>query len=225
MGKNLSKLKIISETWKYILDNSFKDFSDTFYNKLFQLQPAYKLTIFKRLQEEGEGLSNFLQVMLNIVNVKQTQPSNAGDKNTMSTTDSDIFIQRLEDLGVRHIHYGVDSEEFFVAFQLALMYALEKHLPKNMWNTEVSSAWVEGYTYVMGHMLNGMKKMSKRKSSLSDIQSNRSSDSPKKDVSFHLSSKYVFDFEKILVHVKYAYRLIIPYQIICIKIYMLSLTE
>jgi len=159
MGKNQSRIKLIRESWRYIVEHCPKEFSETFYSKLFQDYPAYRYTIFKRI----EGILGFSNLLLSVMNMLMTylQPDKPSSKESSSETSSsssdDNFKITVEELGRRHLHYGVDSDEYFHAFLAALLFSLERHLPKQMWTSEYKDAWNDGFILVMSMMLQGMR--------------------------------------------------------------------
>jgi hemoglobin-like flavoprotein len=69
-----------------------------------------------------------------------------------SATNLDEVMDAVQKLGVRHVAYGVDQKEQYMAVAEALLYALATHLGKD-WTTEVEKAWTDTYLTLMDIML------------------------------------------------------------------------
>jgi len=212
MGKNQSRLKHITESWKYIQEHCSKEFSEFFYTKLFHDNPSYRYTIFERI-EGTEGFANLLLTIINML-LKSAQPTSekhlanisptASSGNLTSETSSvpESFRTTVEEVGRRHLHYGVDSTEYFDRYLEALLFSLEKYLPKQMWNSEVSTSWSESFHLVQSLMMQGMKKVIENKKSVAsegdDLLSINSSIRHRHSTLMNKLEELSFDFDKVM---------------------------
>lgn len=65
--------------------------------------------------------------------------------------DTETLLEILEELGKRHIKYGV-SPHYFPFMGQAVLFALSKALGK-AWNKELEDAWIEVYELLSGEIM------------------------------------------------------------------------
>jgi hemoglobin-like flavoprotein len=107
-----------------------------FYDRLFELDPSLRpLFHNKNLEEQG---CKFMQMMALVIS---------------SLNDPVMLKQRLENMGERHLYYGV-RQEHYATFGAALLWAMEKTLGKNF-TPAVREAWRAFYTFIAETAQNG----------------------------------------------------------------------
>lgn len=100
--------------------------AEIFYNKLFELDPALKPLFKGDIKEQGKKLMAVLGVAV------------AG------LDDLDKLVPVVQDLGKRHVGYGVQDEHYGTVAE-ALLFTLEQGLGDDF-TPEVKEAWVTVYT-------------------------------------------------------------------------------
>lgn len=129
----------MTPTQKQLVRQSFKKIipiADTaatlFYARLFELDPALK-TLFKGdMQAQGRKLMDMIAIAVrNVENL-------------------DVVLPAVEDLGRRHVAYGVTDAHYDTVAQ-ALLDTLAKGLGADF-TTEARSAWTELYQIIAGAM-------------------------------------------------------------------------
>src|SRR5579859_3615674 len=120
---------IIRVTFNQLMPIS-NTFVHLFYNRLFELKPAVKPLFNSNIDEQGPKLIAMLAVLVK------------GLSNLESLTPA------IQDLGRRHVAYGVKAEDYDVVGQ-ALLLAMEQML-KEAFTPEVKDAWATLYTRLAG---------------------------------------------------------------------------
>lgn len=129
----------MTPTQKQLVRQSFKKIipiADTaatlFYARLFELDPTLK-TLFKGdMQAQGRKLMDMIAIAVrNVENL-------------------DVVLPAVEDLGRRHVAYGVTDAHYDTVAQ-ALLDTLAKGLGADF-TTEARSAWTELYQIIAGAM-------------------------------------------------------------------------
>lgn len=126
----------ISATDKQLVRGTFKVVADQpeavaqlFYNRLFEIAPEVQpLFAHIDIKEQGKKLMMTLSVAVNKLD------------------DLDTLVLVLEDLGRRHVKYGVKDEHYAIVGE-ALLWTLEKGLGARF-TPEVKQAWTNVYTLV-----------------------------------------------------------------------------
>jgi methyl-accepting chemotaxis protein len=140
----MSKTELIKSTWEKLCNNKTENgvapllaFAETFYTRLFEENPEYKKTIFKstNMVEQGKKLVQILGVVIKSVDHLEEVKT------------------AVENLGKRHVKYGVYMEDQYMKVAGALLYALEKHIGSEAWTEETKAAWTETYVTLMKIML------------------------------------------------------------------------
>lgn len=106
--------------------------AEIFYAKLFEKDPSLKPLFKGDMKEQGRKLMSTLALAVS------------------SLTKLDSLIPIVQDLGKRHVHYGV-SAEMYNTVGAALLETLEVGLGKDF-TPEVKSAWTEVYVTLAGVM-------------------------------------------------------------------------
>lgn len=97
-----------------------------FYKKLFELDPSIKPMFPNDLEEQGKKLMNMIAAAVN------------------GLDDLDALVPVVQDLGVRHVDYGV-TDQHYDTVAAALLWTLEQGLGDDF-TPEVKEAWIVVYT-------------------------------------------------------------------------------
>lgn len=115
-----------------LVQNSFakvEPISDTaaeiFYGRLFELDPSLKSMFKGDMKEQGRKLMTMLSTAVNGLN------------------NLDAIVGAVQDLGKRHVDYGVKKEHYATVGE-SLLYTLDKGLGDDF-TPDVKDAWVEVY--------------------------------------------------------------------------------
>jgi len=100
--------------------------AELFYGKLFELDPSLKPLFKGDMKEQGAKLMSMLGIAVKGLN------------------DINALVPAVQNLGVRHIRYGVEDSHYDTV-AAALLWTLETGLG-DAWNDDVKAAWVEVYT-------------------------------------------------------------------------------
>ena len=105
------------------------------YKKLFQMDPAVK-TLFKGdMNAQGEKLVMSINLVVNSLN------------------NLDHVVPALQDMGKRHVDYGVSAEHYDTV-GAALLWTLEQALGADFTN-EAKEAWTVAYGIIASTMISG----------------------------------------------------------------------
>jgi hemoglobin-like flavoprotein len=96
-----------------------------FYGRLFELDPSLKPLFKSDLKDQGDKLMKTLAFAVN------------------GLDDLGAIVPAVEDLGKRHVAYGV-KDEHYATVGAALLWTLEKGLG-DAFTDDVKEAWVEVY--------------------------------------------------------------------------------
>lgn len=99
--------------------------AEIFYTRLFELDPELKALFKTDITAQGKKLMAMLGAAVK------------------GLDDLNALVPVVQDLGKRHVGYGV-RDEHYDTVAAALLYTLEKGLGE-AWNQEVKSAWVNVY--------------------------------------------------------------------------------
>lgn len=103
-----------------------------FYTKLFELDPSVKPLFKSNIEEQGKKLMTMLAAAVK------------------GLDDLAALVPVVQDLGSRHVDYGV-KDEHYDTVGAALLFTLEKGLADS-WNDEVKEAWTAVYTVLANVM-------------------------------------------------------------------------
>ena len=131
------QIELVSSTWKQVLPISEKA-AELFYGKLFELDPAVKPMFKGDMAEQGKKLMQMINTAVNNI------------------SDVEKIIPALQDLGKRHVDYGV-TEEHYTTVANALLWTLEQGLG-DAFTEEVKAAWTETYMTLAGVMIEAAKE-------------------------------------------------------------------
>ena len=119
---------VVAETWKQVAPIADVA-SSLFYQNLFQMNSEIE-SLFEDVDLEGQKVK-LVHAISAVV---------------QSLDDIDAMLPILEELGRRHINYGV-KESYYGDVGAALLNTLETGLA-DAWNEDVKQAWIEVYTLV-----------------------------------------------------------------------------
>ena len=103
-----------------------------FYQRLFELDPSLRPMFHGDMQEQGRKLMTMLKIVVN------------------GLTRLDQLVPAVEQLGRRHVRYGV-RDEHYDTVAAALIWTLQQGLGV-AFTPEVEQAWVAAYTLLAGTM-------------------------------------------------------------------------
>ncbi len=117
---------------KTLVQESFKcvlPIADTaaklFYQKLFELDPELKPLFKGNMEEQGKKLMKMIATAVN------------------GLDRLDEIVPAVQDLGVRHVAYGIKDEDYDTVGE-ALLWTLQQGLD-DMFTPEVKEAWIAVY--------------------------------------------------------------------------------
>lgn len=119
-----TQISLVQESFKKIAPIS-DSAAELFYGKLFELDPSLRPLFNGDMTEQGAKLMKTLALAVN------------------SLTRLDDLIPVVQNLGKRHVGYGVTDEMYDTVAQ-ALLWTLEQGLGQDF-NAEVETAWTETY--------------------------------------------------------------------------------
>ncbi|WP_455366152.1 globin family protein [Kaarinaea lacus] len=130
---------------KMLVQTTFKDvvpIADTaaklFYNKLFELDPELKSLFKGDMEEQGRKLMKIIGTAVN------------------GLDQLDEIVPVVEDLGRRHVSYGVKDKDYNTV-GTALLWTLQQGLDSGF-TPEVEEAWTVVYTLLADTMKNAASK-------------------------------------------------------------------
>ena len=126
------QIETVQKTWREVLPMA-EAAADLFYERLFTLDSRLRHIFPEDLSVQKKKL----MVMLGriVTGLRESQ----GD------------VQGIEDLGRRHVGYGVRSEDYDTVGE-ALLWALEQGLG-SAWTLEVKASWLAAYKMLSAVML------------------------------------------------------------------------
>jgi hemoglobin-like flavoprotein len=125
------QVTLVRETWSQVVPISDKA-AELFYGKLFELDPALKPMFTGDMTEQGQKLTRMIGIAVDGL-----------DK-------LDEIIPAVQDLGVKHLGYGVMNSHYDTVGE-ALLWTLGQGLG-DAFTTEVMSAWTDVYTLLANTM-------------------------------------------------------------------------
>lgn len=79
-----------------------------------------------------------------------------GNAINMLGPDIEMLTEIMQDLGCRHVRYGVKPEMFPIMGQ-CLIATLEESLPRGQFTAAMKKAWIETYNALAQDMVDGQK--------------------------------------------------------------------
>ena len=125
------QVALVRETWAQVVPIADKA-AELFYGKLFELDPALKPLFKGDMTEQGQKLTKMIGIAVDHL-----------DK-------LDEIVPAVQDLGVRHLDYGVKNSHYDTVGE-ALLWTLGQGLG-DAFTTEVMNAWTDVYTLLANTM-------------------------------------------------------------------------
>ena len=130
---NESQIDLIQSTWKMILPVK-EQTAELFYRKLFQIDPSTKPLFKGDMKAQGDKLITSLNLVVS------------------SLKNLDHVVPALQDMGKRHVDYGVQAEHY-ESVGNALLWTFEQGLGEDF-TDEAKQAWATAYGLVASVMKN-----------------------------------------------------------------------
>lgn len=112
--------------------------AELFYGRLFEVAPEVKPMFTSDMSEQGKKLMTMIGVAVR------------------GLTNLEKIVPAVQQLGVRHVEYGVKEEHFAVVGE-SLLWTLEQGLG-DAWNDELKDAWATTYGVLSATMIAAMKE-------------------------------------------------------------------
>jgi len=135
------QIELVQGTWEQVIPLS-DQVAVLFYGRLFELKPELKLLFKSDLKEQGAKLMRMITVAVRHLD------------------DLDQLVPKAEELGRRHVAYGV-KEEHYAIVGTALLWTLDKGLG-DAFTQEVREAWTAAYDLLATVMKNAAAKDAKQ---------------------------------------------------------------
>jgi hemoglobin-like flavoprotein len=126
------QIEILQSTWAMVLPIK-EQAAELFYGKLFEMDPELKALFKGDMVQQGEKLMTSLNLVVNSLN------------------DLEAVVPALQDLGKRHISYGVTAAHYDTVGG-ALLWTLEQGLG-DAFTDEARAAWTAAYGIVSKTMI------------------------------------------------------------------------
>ena len=136
---NADQIEIVQKTFEKVLPIS-ETAAELFYKRLFELNPSFKSLFKGDMKKQGRMLMQMLDFAVKGID------------------DPGTILPTIQDLGKRHVGYGV-KEEYYDAVGEALLWTLEQGLGENF-TSEAKEAWTEAYKLLSGVMINAARENS-----------------------------------------------------------------
>lgn len=127
------QIELVQTTWEKVKPIS-EQAAELFYGRLFELDPSLQ-PLFKSgdMKEQGKKLMATLNLAV------------------MSLTKLETILPAVQDLGRRHVQYGVPDESYQTVGE-ALLWTLDKGLGE-AFTDDVKEAWTQTYVTISNVML------------------------------------------------------------------------
>ena len=127
-----AQIRLVQATWKQVVPMADQA-AAMFYQRLFEIDPSTR-PLFRKTD-----LAQQRKKLLQVLTVAVSGLTNLG-----------ALINVVEDLGRRHVKYGV-KDEHYDSVGAALLWTLEQGL-STAWTKETAAAWTEVYGVLAGVM-------------------------------------------------------------------------
>lgn len=127
------KIKLVQGSWAKVKPISEKA-AELFYGKLFELNPAYRELFPEDMVEQGRKLMAMINTAVNSLN------------------NLEAVVPAVEEMGKRHVSYGVKDEDYDVVGE-ALLWTLGAGLG-DAFTDDVKEAWTDTYVLLATTMKN-----------------------------------------------------------------------
>ena len=126
------QIKMVSDSWAKVLPIS-ETAAELFYGRLFEIAPEVKPMFKGDMKEQGRKLMQMINTAVNNIE------------------NAEKIIPALEDLGRRHVDYGVKNEHYAIVAE-ALLWTLGQGLG-DAFTDDVKQAWTETYMALANVMM------------------------------------------------------------------------
>lgn len=126
------EIDLVQNTWNAVKPIA-NTAADLFYEKLFELDPQVR-SLFP------DDMANQKKMLMQMISVA-----------VASLRNPEKLIPAVQELGKRHVGYGVKDEDYQTV-GTALLWTLEQGLGES-WNDEVKAAWVTTYGILSDTMI------------------------------------------------------------------------
>ena len=127
------QIELVQSSWEKVKPISEKA-AELFYGKLFELNPGFKALFPNDMVEQGRKLMAMINTAVN------------------SLKNLEAVVPAVEEMGKRHVKYGVEDEDYDVVGE-ALLWTLEAGLG-DAFTDDVKAAWTETYVVLSTTMKN-----------------------------------------------------------------------
>ena len=128
------QIKLVQSSWEQVKPISDKA-AELFYGKLFELNPDFKELFPNDMVEQGRKLMAMINTAVNSLN------------------NLEAVVPAVEEMGKRHVGYGVKDEDYDVVGE-ALLWTLDAGLG-DAFTDEVRNAWGAVYDVLASVMKEG----------------------------------------------------------------------
>ncbi len=139
---NSDQIKLVQKTFEKVRPIS-EAVAELFYNRFFELNPSFK-SLFK-----GD-MKTQSKMLMQIIDYAVT-----------GLDKLDTILPTIQDLGKRHVGYGV-KEEYYETVGEALLWTLEQGLGRDF-TPEVKDAWAAAYKLLSDTMKSAARETDKKK--------------------------------------------------------------
>lgn len=127
-----SEIKLVQDSFKKVVPIA-DTAADIFYARLFETNPEVRPMFSDDMAKQKKALMGTLAVAVG------------------SLTDLESILPVVQELGVKHVGYGVKDEHYAVVGE-TLLYTLEKGLGDD-WNPELKDSWTKTYVTLSTAMM------------------------------------------------------------------------
>ncbi len=134
---NADQITIVQETFEKVRPIS-ETAAELFYKRLFELNPSFKSLFKGDMKKQGRMLMQMIDFAVKGID------------------EPDTILPTIQDLGKRHVGYGV-KEEYYDTVGEALLWTLEQGLGESF-TSEAKDAWAEAYKLLSGVMIDAARE-------------------------------------------------------------------
>jgi hemoglobin-like flavoprotein len=131
------QIETVQTTWRAVVPIADKA-ADLFYDRLFVIDPKLRPLFPEDLSEQKKKLMTMIGRVVTALR------------------DVSGIVPAVQDLGRRHVGYGVKDEDYTTVAS-ALLWTLEQGLGAG-WTPSVKDSWVAAYTLLSGVMIDAGKQ-------------------------------------------------------------------
>jgi hemoglobin-like flavoprotein len=134
---NDEQVRIVQETFEKVRTIS-ETAAELFYKRLFELNPSFKSLFKGDMKKQGRMLMQMI------------------DYAVKGLDEPDTILPTIQDLGKRHVGYGV-KEEYYCTVGESLLWTLEQGLGSDF-TPEAKEGWTEAYKLLSGVMIDAARE-------------------------------------------------------------------